>query len=332
MVKSIKFLRVVCFFSILAFVFPLFFASNEKRAEELKKEEDRRMTIESEPASTENFTKTAEIPATEEPTEPIDEEELEWNMALESNGFEEGLVWLIDFIKSHPDSKFLPETRELLKKTRQDPSYSEKYLAEPNLDLIDEFIAKFPGHKDIGMAYELRKNFSGTIHEMMGKDLIAAVSVGESIMRNIVQIQNKTDLKLEVTIPFGTYFASNSGNVQNMLAREEKTFYVKPNQIGILYIDALCMNIYKDIPGEKSYFTVDKLDASSPFVKILRILRDTGSSYEVAQAAIWHMADSPGMDAIVNALVYENGEGAITRSDYEEALRISSNAAPAALP
>ena len=319
-----KNIRIFCFFFVVLLVLPLFFASCENPPE---KTEGISETGETKTGSVflEDFSKTAESAQTEETTpttKEISEEDAEWNEALKKHSFEDGLVWLVDFANSHPDSKYMAEALELLEKIRGDSSYSEKYLSEPTLEKIDEFISKFPGHKDIGKARQQRKEFSGEIGEMIKKGTIAAISAGESTMRNIIQIQNKTDSKLEVTIPFGTYFAANSGNVQNMLARREKSFLVKPNQIGVSYIETACMNIYKDAPGEKSYFTVDMLAEDSRLIKLLKILDDNNSSYEIAQAAIWHMADNPGKEAILEALVYENGERAITQSDYEEALRL----------
>ena len=314
--------KLFCFLAALLFVFALFLPSCIKAAEMPKEIQTEEIT------HTEAET-TEKIEETEPETEPeetaplieLDEDDIEWNAALEKQDFEDDIIWLLDFINSHPNSKYIPEIEELIENIREDSSCSEKYLAKPTLDLIDEFISRFPGHKDIDKAYKLREEFAGDIYAMIQKGSIAAISVGESVMRNVVQIQNKTDMRLEVTIPFGTYFAANSGNVQNMLAREEKVFFVKPNQTGILYIDTVCMNIYKDIPGEKSYFTVDMLEQNSPLIAFLKILDENAVSYEIAQAAIWHILDNPGKEAILGALVYEDGEHAITESDYKEALR-----------
>ena len=169
---------------------------------------------------------------------------------------------------------------------------------------------------------ELPQVVSGDIHSMLQQGFIAAISVGESIMRNVLQVQNKTDLDLEITLPFGTYFASNSGNVQNMLAREEKSFFVAAGQIAVLYVEVACMNIYRDIPGDKNYFTVAMLAENSRLIKLLKAMGESAVSYEVVQAAVWHIADNPGKEAILGALVHENGEYAIKGPDYEAALRL----------
>ena len=325
MMRGRKFL--FCFFALSLFVFSGFFASCEDSAKD-KKEPGETLetggTVSGGGSPTESDGKTGEAAPPPETTEEntVDIEWDEWNETKEKHSFEDGLFWLTDFVNSHPGSKYAPEAEALIEKIRGDSSYSEKYLSEPTLELIDEFISKFPGHKDIERAYEQRKNFSGDIHTMIKKGYIAAVSAGDSIKGNLLRIQNKTASKLEVTIPFGTYFAANSGNVQNMLARKEKKFSVRANQSGVLYIETACMNIYKDAPGENDYFTVEMLPENSRLIKLLKVLEENEVSCEIAQAAIWQAADNPGKEAILGALVYENGAQAITASDYEEALRL----------
>jgi hypothetical protein len=256
------------------------------------------------------------------PPDETDAGEIEWTAALQKYKSEESLIPLIDFLNLYPNSKYFTEASELIEDIREDSAYSEKFLSEPTLELIDEFLSKFPGHKDTGTAQKLRGEFTGEIHAMLQKGFIAAVSVGESIMRNVLQVQNKTDSGLEITMSFGTYFAANSGNVQNMLAREQKSFFIEPGQIEVLYVDVACMNIYKDIPGEKNYFTVEALADNSRLIKLLKILEENPVSYEITQAAVWIIADNPGKEAVLGAIVYENGEQAIKDSDYKEALRL----------
>gem|GEM_PF-2097025 len=321
--KSVKFL--LCLFAVSLFVFPVFLTSCENPAKDQKEPDEIPSTEKTAPGEdrkTESGEKTEAPPAEMPEEETEDNEEKEWRESKKNHSSEEGLLWLIDFINSRPDSRYASEAEELVEKIRGDSSYSEKYLFEPTLELIDEFISKFPGHKDMEKAYELRGDFSGDIHAMIHKGYIAAVAAGDSISRNLLRIQNKTDSKLEVTIPFGTYFAANSGNVQNMLARREKNFSVRAGQSGVLYIDTACMNIYKDTPGESDYFTVEMLAENSQLIKLLKVLDENGAGYEIAQAAIWQAADNPGKEAILGALVYENGKGAITAFDYDEALRL----------
>ena len=274
----------------------------------------------------------------EEAAKIIDEinVEIEWNEVLIKYKAENSLLPLINFTGSYPDSVFYPEAEKLIKQIRDDSSYSDKYLIESNIDLIDEFVLNFPGHKDIDKALKLREDFSGDIYSMIEKEYISAVSLGDSITRNRIIIQNRTDLKLEVKIPFGIYLAANSGSVQNMAVREEKTVIVEPEQRGSIYINTACMNIYKDIPDDRNYFTVDILPEDSRLIKILKVLKENNSSFEIAQAAIWYIMDNPGKDVILETLVYESKdetesesenediirEWAITEEDYDEALRL----------
>ena len=249
-------------------------------------------------------------------------DESDWGDALKKYEAENSLLPLIDFIDSRPDSIFIPDAKQLLKEIRNDSLVSEKYLAEPNLDSIEEFLVNFPGHKDFRTALSMREDFVGDIYSMIKKEYLSVVSIGDSISRNRIIIQNRVNSRLLITIPFGTYLAANSGSIQNMLIREEKTLSVAPEQHGSLYINTVCMNIYKDVPDDTNYFNIDILKKDSPVIKLLKILDENNSLYEVAQAAVWHIMDNPGKEIILSTLVYDDGASAITEELYNEAMRL----------
>ena len=259
-------------------------------------------------------------------------EELDWIALLEINKTEGTILPLKVFTEYYPNSVHVKEADDLIKQMQNDSSYSEKYLTEPDLDLIEEFILNFPGHKDMEKAMEIRKDFVGDIYSMIQKEYIKVVAVGDSITRSNIIIANLTKSRLEVTIPFGTYLEAvnpvippegkTRKNVQNMLVREEKTFTVGPEKNGNLYINTACMNIDRDIPDDTSYFMVDGLQEDSLLIKLLKILDENESSYEVAQAAIWYVTDNPGKEVILDTLIYEDGTKAITENDYNEAIRL----------
>lgn len=263
---------------------------------------------------------------TEEAAKIIKEinDENEWNDIIQAYKPENGLLPLINFIDSHPDSKYNAEIENLIKQIREDSSYSEKYFAEPDLDLIDKFINNFPGHKDMDKALEIKADFIGDIYSMIEKEYISVLVLGDSKIRSRFIIQNRVKSRLEVTIPMGTYLAVNSGSVQNMIVRKEKIFTVESEKHGALYVDTACVNIYKDAPDDTNYFLIKNLPEDSEMIKLLKILDANNSSYEVSQAAIWIKTDNPGKDAILAALVYENNDGvqefAIAESDYNEAI------------
>ncbi|MCL2159916.1 MAG: hypothetical protein FWH48_10955, partial [Oscillospiraceae bacterium] len=264
------------FLPILFFVLAGFLFSCEKIAEEPLPTSLETMpteTIEStEPAPTEQETQSAQDI----------EDENNWEAALARQQSENNLLALIEFAERYPNSNYIHEALTKIRQIQEDPEYSKACLSEPDLESIDEFLTNFPGHMDADKILELRQDFVGDIFSLMQKELILAISVGDSISRSIVQIQNNTKSKLEITIPLGTYFAANGGNVQNMLAREQKVFALAAEQTGALYISTACMNIYKDIPGEKNYFTLETLEPDSPLLSLLNALCENESSYEVA--------------------------------------------------
>ena len=55
---------------------------------------------------------------------------------------------------------------------------------------------------------------------------------------------------------------------------------------------------------------------------VLKTLEKQNSSFEVAQAAVWHITDNPGKDKILNTIIYQDGTDAITEEVYNEAVRI----------
>jgi len=258
--------------------------------------------------------------------------ELEWHLFYEMFQNDKTISILQTYIEHNPDSLYISEAERLIEEMRNDSSYSEKYLKKPTLDLIDEFVLKFPGHKDIEKAMQLREYFIGDLYSMIQKGYISAAISGRNITQSRVIIQNRTDAKLEVTIPFGTYFTANSGNVQNMLVREEVVLSINAGRRRSIYINTACMNMYKDIPDSTVYFTVNMLQEDSLLIKLLKTLEKNNSSFEVAQAAIYHIMDNPGKTAILESLAYEDEETgerewAISLQDYNEALRMIEIAA-----
>jgi hypothetical protein len=206
---------------------------------------------------------------------------------------------------------------------QNDTSYSDKYLsAGATLDLIEEFILNFPGHKDMQKALEFKKNFTGDIYSFIKKGYISAAAVGDSITRSRITVENRTNSKLIVTIPYGFYLAASDGNIQNMLIREEAEFLVEAGKSLSAYINTLCMDIYKDLPDKTNHFTLMPLGENSPLIGLLKLLEENKSSFEVSQAAAWRITDNPGKERILNTIIYQDGTDAITEDIYNEAMRI----------
>jgi len=262
-------------------------------------------------------------------------EKNEWNNVLEQFTSENNLLPLIKFVENNPDSAYIPDALLKIEQMQNDSSYSSKYISEPTLDLIDEFTANFPGHKDINKALKLRENFTGDIYSMIEKEQIVARVAGDSITRCRITVENHTESRLEITIPLGVYLTAYSinsdverlgGSTQNMLVTKEMKFKINPGKYASKYIDTACMNIYKDVPGDTVYFNINMLEEDSQLFKLLKVIEENESSYEVTQAAVWYITDNPGKDVILAALEYEDENGeraqAISEEDYIEALRL----------
>lgn len=249
-------------------------------------------------------------------------DDINWNAAYEEYKSKDILLPIKKYADLYPNSKYISEADKIIKKIQNDSSYSDKYLSEPTLDLIDEFLMYFPGHKDTEKALKLREDFVGDIYAMLQKGYISTSITGNSIMRSILFVRNNTNSKLIITVPLGIYLEADSGSVQNMLVREEKTFTVKSGKTTGLYINTACVNIFKDVPDKTNSFFVRMLQEDSPLIRLLKAARENKSSYEVIQAAVWQITDNPGKDKIINEIAYQDGQNAITEEVYNEALRL----------
>ena len=302
MIKShkLKKTKIVCFFLALIFVLP--------------------SCVSQEQIKDESSSETTSV------NEIIETENSDWLDALVKFGSESSLLPLLDYADSHPDSVYFSEAERLIKKIQNDSSYSEKYFKAPDLDSLDRFILNFPGHKDTEKALELREDFIGDIFSMLEKEYIDSWALGDSMNRSRIVIINSTKSRLEITVPLGVYLAANSGYVHNMIVLEKKTFTVAPEKYVISYINTASVNLYKDIHEETSGFWLNKPEDDSRLLKLAKVLNENGSSYEVAQAAIWYMMDNPGKNKILAELEYDDGTKAITEEDYDEAVRLVETA------
>lgn len=310
-----------CFCIALIFIFSAFLYSCQTI------EEPDRNKIKNSDYTVETDAQTQDTTEHESDPEKLPElqvkEESDWTEAFEIYKSQDIILPLKNFADLYPNSPHTPEAKEIISKIQNDSAYSEKYLYDgTTLDLIDEFIKNFPGHKDIEKALELREMFIGDIYSLFVDVKIAIAAIGDSITRSRIIIRNETDSRLIVRVPYGTYLAATSGNVQNMLIREEVDISVDSKETIGIYINTLCMNIFKDIPDSESRFSIALLSEDSPLIDLLKTLEENGSNYEVAQAAVWCMTDNPGKETILDTIAYPDGTAAITEEIYNEALRI----------
>ena len=250
-------------------------------------------------------------------------EDSEWASTLALCGTENIILPLKIFTDSYPNSEYIEKAVQIMTQMQNDPVYSEKYLSENStLDSIEEFIKNFPGHMDIDKAVKFKENFIGDMYSFIEKGYITVKAVGDSIMRSRITIENRTNSRLIIKLFYGFYLASESGRVQNMLINEEAEISVDSNKTRSIYLDTLCMDIYKDIPDKSNYFELKRLENDSPLTDLLKILDKNKSTFEISQAAVWHITDDPGREKILNTIIYQDGTDAITEEVYNEAMRI----------
>ena len=232
---------------------------------------------------------------------------------------------LIDFINAYPNGFHTAQAKQLLETMRNDSSYYNQYKSINTLGAFEQFIANFPGHKDIADAQTEEKNFIGDIYSFTEKGAVQTVIIGKSIREVALIVSNQTNSQLIINVPFGVYFAANSGNVQNMAVTKELSIKIDPAVTQTFFVETACMNIDKDIPQNGDSFSLKLLNAGDPLIKLLQTLSDKNSRYEVAQTAIWYLLDNPGKYNLMNTLEYTDGTWAVTEEIYDEAVGIADS-------
>ena len=255
-------------------------------------------------------------------------EDLDWIDAYEKSTAQanETLLPVLSFMETYPDSEHIPEAVLLIETIRNDSRIYERYAAQRTLDALEEFIANFPGHMDIGTAEARKSIYEGDIYDFAEKGYIQVKAAGKSIQEIALTVKNVTTSKITVHIPIGVYFAANSGNVQNMAVIKEASLKLASLEETTVNVRVACMNIARDIPTGADSFTPQKIADGSPLTTLIKILAENGALYEVAQAAIWYIQDNPGKDALMNTLINQDEEPVVTEEYYNEAVRTAERA------
>ena len=168
---------------------------------------------------------------------------------------------------------------------------------------------------------DYENNYS--LSDAVNQGYIQANVVMSSIDRGRIEIKNRTNNYLFLTIPAGTYFVASSPSDQNMLVTTPKTVSLSPNSSTTVNLSTACMNIKRDIPNERAGYTVGYSN-DQVLQNLVKLFEENNTSYYVRQAAVWIVTDNASYSD--TGTLVSNGRQAISMSDYNEAERLVARA------
>ena len=166
----------------------------------------------------------------------------------------------------------------------------------------------------------------GDLMSLLASGSISIKINGDIITMTTVELTNKTNRELKVTIPLGIYFSSNNSSVQSMIVREPSTVTLRAGSSSTVKIMTACMDISRAIPESRNEFTAKELGSNDKLAKVIALCYERNVSYTVTQAAVWIVTDNPGDFALVSTLINGNGDRVISSRDVATAREIVRDA------
>jgi outer membrane protein assembly factor BamD (BamD/ComL family) len=192
------------------------------------------------------------------------------------------------------NSKFSNYAKGYCEKSR-----SETILNSYDIKELEAFIRDYPKSKSV----ELAKNRINSINlktPKLGENIFDLVSEnkvevevkGSDITGVTVSVRKLVPNNINVQIPPGTFFISNSSSSQNMVTRRNKNIVLVDNKWHDYNIEAGCANRIRDIPGADDRFNVQRSPNQQELEILMKVLSKENTSSKVEQAAIWVVTDN----------------------------------------
>ena len=160
--------------------------------------------------------------------------------------------------------------------------------------------------------------------EALARGLVQATISGAGLQSMDVTLESfgeeLLDQLLEVTIPVGTFFGSQSSGVQDMVVIEPSVFDLEPIDSVSELVSVACADMELDAPDNDDDFVVSSESISSDLSALLDLPDFHDEAPRVKQFAIWTITDNPSRDGYVH-LTYGDF-GGDSGPDYTEMSRI----------
>jgi len=152
-----------------------------------------------------------------------------------------------------------------------------------------------------------------TLQEALTEGVVVATITGSGLFQVEIAIKPKVELNYEIVIEPGTMLISSTEGVQNMVVREEKIVYLKPELEVGLDLEVSCANMHLDQPNYSNSFTVSTDSATGDLQRLLALQDFRYLDLILQQFAIWTITDNP-----VSAYDYVGiDSGGVTRYPQE---------------
>jgi hypothetical protein len=104
-------------------------------------------------------------------------------------------------------------------------------------------------------------------------------------------MRNASDRTLVVRVPAGSMFEPDNDFVQPMIVRGQVAILLAPGQERELSLPAACADVHRAEPASHHAFTL-RAPREDRLSRTARMLAENEIGYEVAQAAIWIVANN----------------------------------------
>ena len=161
--------------------------------------------------------------------------------------------------------------------------------------------------------------------EAVKKKYVRFSAYGSSIQSSKIIVENMTDLKLQLSIPAGTFLSAKSSGYQNMVLTDPSDIDLDARDTHTEFVSTACMNIHRNIPGGDNSFGIAQHANNHLLTKVIKLLKDGNYTYSVEQAAVWIVTDGAtysGMGILQN----QNRQRIISNEDYNQAVSIVNQA------
>ena len=140
--------------------------------------------------------------------------------------------------------------------------------------------------------------------------LVQATVSGSGLQRINIALKSTSDSPLQVVIPLGTIFETQSAGVQSMIVIERSVISLKSrDSVSSLNAPTACAKMELDTPDENDTFTISGIPAPDDLFKLLNLSDLHDETFRVKQFAIWTITDNPTRDGYVGLGSFGFGTG-----------------------
>lgn len=141
-----------------------------------------------------------------------------------------------------------------------------------------------------------REQVAGHLVDLVEAGQVAVRSAGQSIDEVQLELRSEIEAEVEVVIPAGVFFVSQTAGYQNMVTRHTRQVMLYDQAWVTISLEAACASIHLDVPDDTHSFTILAAPDEDDIAQLMPVLDGAGLPYAVEQAAIWIVSDDADYD------------------------------------